>query len=183
MFDEIVRVVWQQDHGLGTDSWSAPSQDLLHFQELIQNFVAVGESGNKLSRKTRRLGARLRNVRKDIELRQQEFTIAKTSRDLDKGFQNIGSVLGQLTKDTDSADEDDVELGDFIHLSALQEESTEDHSGDDDNKKQDEPLPQAPWKSINPLIVILLASVAFSAVLALVTGTKATQIHFWSIVL
>lgn len=176
MFDNVVHAIWDVTNIPSLSNPQSGADEVYHFQELIQNIVSLEKLVDRLPRKHQSLGLRLQNIRKRVEARRQTSLLAqqspKAAEDTAAGFQNIGTVLGRLTKDTDSADEEDIDLGDFIHLDALQEEPDEEAQSD-----PPEVISCAPWKDIHPTVVFLLASVAFSIILILVSGTTSPLIN------
>lgn len=79
----------------------------------------------------------------------------------------IQHVLGRLTRDTDSGDEGDIDLNEFLYLEAIQEEDSA-----RDRRRVHAPTSNNTWKDISPMVVLLLASVAFSIVLAMIPGRQ-----------
>lgn len=173
MFDEVVQAIWGVTNVSSLEIPQSGPDEVYYFQELIQNIVSLEQMGSRLSRKHTSLGVHLQSIRRRAQERKRVALQARNrlkAAEETTGFQNIGSVLGRLTKDTDSADEEEIELGDFIHLDALQEEPDETYDGTQTHSEAPEFRPSAPWKDIHPVVVFLLASVAFSVVLALISS-------------
>lgn len=169
LFDQTARDIWAVNDVLALPGPGMGAEELYHFQELIQNLVFLQDSHERSRSREGRLGRRLRHIRSQLQKQECSFGCEETQQRSEsshvKEFQSIADVLGRLTKDTDSADEDDVELGDFLHLEDLQEQWP-----DARRSQSGGLLPRTPWKDIQPTAVFILASVAFSVVLVMVSG-------------
>lgn len=166
MFEEIARALWGVDSFSMLDVQDSDRGELYQFQALIQNLVSLdnGESQAPIS-----FGSRLKAVHKQAVSRngqaQRPLRLRQSHLSSSSSFKNLGSVLGQLTMDTDSDYEDEMDLSDFIDLDAL---------GGESSPRKDAPHERLPpgtsWKDVHPVIVLLLASVAFSIVLTMISG-------------
>ena len=173
MFDDIAKAMWDIHDVSALSGSDMRPDELYHFQELIQNLISPqGPHNRSPSKKYMNFDTRLRSIRKQILDRKRDMESNKASRrrrSQDSApFRNIGAVLGRLTKDTDSVGDDDIDLGDFIHLDALQAESTEGSI----SQASSGLLPRTPWKDIDSTVVFLLASMAFAIVLIMVSGEQ-----------
>ncbi|KAF7548243.1 hypothetical protein G7Z17_g7181 [Cylindrodendrum hubeiense] len=169
MFDEIVCAVWNIDAVPTLDMPENDPDELYRFQELIQNLISLEDIKHLKSRSS---GSRLRAVQRQLKSRKRKLGLGqRTDRPPIQpvgSFQSIGSVLGRLTHDTDSFYEDEVDLGEFIDLDAFGVEP-------DDPKPTTSSDPMEPpveWKDVHPIVVLVLASVAFSIALTAVSAIQ-----------
>ena len=168
IFDRVSSELWSTTLPLPE---SSSSEDELRFQSLAQNILSdEDEEPWKPSANKKKCGRRLRDVQTEVEheRRSREKAAAQQRGEStdDAGMQNIGSILSKLTKDTDSAEEDDIEWADYIHLSALEEES----SSGEGRGVSPEPPASPIWKETEALVGNLLASPTFAMILGLVTS-------------
>ncbi|KPM37280.1 hypothetical protein AK830_g9291 [Neonectria ditissima] len=169
MFDMIVCAVWNIDTVPTLDTPKNDPDELYRFQELIQNLISL-EDMKRL--KSRSSGSRLRAVQRQLKSRERKPGLMpganRPSVQPIGSFQSIGSVLGRLTHDTDSFYEDDVDLAEFINLDALEYDAV-----DAKLTPTKEPVePSVDWKDVHPIVVLVLASVAFSIALTAVSGIQ-----------
>lgn len=174
MFDEFVRFVWDVD-GIPVllAPTSAPTEaEMCRFQELIQNLVSLDDLTDQSSARS---GTRLKLAQRQMAKRKPRSTPAQGSRRPDVSsagsLRSTASVLSRFTKDTDSSFGEKLDLSDFIYLDALEADSTAATPSD----SQEPASPTNLWKNISPVVVLLLASVAFSVILTAVSGMLAPQ--------
>ncbi|KAH7309504.1 hypothetical protein B0I35DRAFT_82684 [Stachybotrys elegans] len=169
LYDIVAGHLW----GYNTDSDphipTCSCDQVYQFQELIQNLVSLDRIDDQLHRASKLSGVGLRHIQRGIAQRARGvspyFNQTRAALRQNQDFPSISHVLGQLTKDTDSGDTGDVDIGDFIHLEAIQEEDAR-------QRRHEVPLAaHKPWKDISSMLVLLLASVAFSIILAVISGT------------
>ncbi|KAK7432532.1 hypothetical protein QQZ08_000739 [Neonectria magnoliae] len=169
MFDEIVCAVWNIDTVPTLDMPESDPDELYRFQELIQNLISLEDMKRVKSRSS---GSRLRAVQRQLQSRKRKPGLMpranRPSVQPIGSFQSIGSVLGRLTHDTDSFYEDDVDLAEFIDLDALGYDVV-----DAKPTAPKEPVePSVDWKDVHPIVVLVLASVAFSIALTAVSAIQ-----------
>ncbi|KAF7556625.1 hypothetical protein G7046_g6244 [Stylonectria norvegica] len=183
LFDEIARAVWGLDNVPAVDTPKCAPDELNRFQDLIQNVVSVENNVDKMPSKPAPFGARLRSVQKRVEDHKANETRTRHPHQQtippNSSFQSIGSVLGKLTKDTDSYYDDNIVLSDFVHLDAFECDEPLNPMPKPRSKQKTKPAgPQDMLskchqrKNIRPIVVFLLASVAFSVVLTAVTSIQ-----------
>lgn len=163
MFEEIACAVWDIQSVPVTES---PGGGLDRFKALAQDLVSVEETSTFESRSC---GSQLRAVQHQLKKRwrngwlpQEQFSLVLP----EDSFQSISSILGRSTHETDRFHGDDLRLGDFIDLDAL---------GGADVLEQASSMDMmdttwAEWKDVHPIVVSVLASVAFSIGLTAVSG-------------
>ncbi|KEY68172.1 hypothetical protein S7711_07261 [Stachybotrys chartarum IBT 7711] len=174
IFDTVVGHVWEVDSAYNLGTPQSGADQIYRCQEFIQNLVSVDQLDPRLQRKVRSLGTHLRTIQQRIgqrALANDSIRHTTRSRRRDSGVHRpIQHVLGRLTRDTDSGDEGDIDLNEFLYLEAIQEEDSA-----RDRKRAHVPISNNTWKDISPMVVLLLASVAFSIVLAMIPASEAVQ--------
>ncbi|KAH7141359.1 hypothetical protein B0J13DRAFT_556682 [Dactylonectria estremocensis] len=165
MFDEIVCAVWNVDTVPTLDLPESDPDELYRFQELIQNLISLEDTKHLKSGSS---GSRLRAVQR--QLKSQKKTMRRQRADRPPvqpigSFQSIGSVIRELTRDTDSFHEDEIDLEDFIDLDAFGVAPVDSNPASCSESLE----PHVEWKDVHPIVVLLFASVAFSIALTAVS--------------
>ena len=178
MYDEIVCAVWGIASVPALNTQEAGTSGLYKFQELIQSLVSLDDLTDQVLSKSNSSGAPLLLVQRQMKTRMQTMEssdhFSKDFLSPEGSFQNIDSILRTITRETDSSYDEEREFAEFIHLDAL-EAVPEDPTT---------PTPMHPgppsshWKDVHPIIVLLLASVAFSIVLTAVSGKEVGLMFF-----
>lgn len=134
--------------------------DLLH-----KPFDGLRQSGVRLREIAIRIGA---SSKKSPERALTRTLPSQTN------FQSIGTVLGQLTKDTDSADDDDLDIGDYVDLAVIEEEPKREARPRQVRQvrqvQQVRQIQQVVAQTIDSPTKGLLTSVAFSIILSFITS-------------
>lgn len=166
MFHEIARVLWGVDTVSLMSTQTNTRAELYQFQDLIQNLVSLEyetdlspiSSGTRLRTAQRKVQTRNRHMHRPCRSHQSRLSAGSS-------FHNIGSVLAQLTMDSDSNSDDEIDMNDFVHLDAPSLEARPHF-----NPKPTSAPACTSWKNVHPIVVLLLASVAFSVVLTMISG-------------
>lgn len=146
------------------------TEEIYRFQELIQNVVSLDDRTDEALSKSSSSGARLLAIQRRVKAQKHQMDKLEYSSEK---FQssgssrvNIGTVFGRLTRATDSSYDEDREFSEFIDFDAF-EDAPEDSTVP---ALAGLAAPRSQWKDIHPVVVLLLASVAFSVVLTVVSG-------------
>jgi hypothetical protein len=161
MFEEIVCAVWDIEFVPTIDFPDEPNA-LCRFQELAQNLISLEETN---AFKSRSWGSRLRTVQRQLKKRKGKISTLPVLPD--GSFHSISSVLGRLTHDTDEFHDEDLDLGEFIDLDALEGYVNEPKRV---SSTESMDTTAAEWKDVHPRVVSILASVAFSIGLTALSG-------------
>lgn len=153
-------------------------EEIYRFQELIQNVVflddpteeALDDPGDEVVPKSSSSGAPLLAIQRRVKAQKPQMDkleyFSEKFHPSGGSYANIGTVFGRLTRATDSSYDEDREFSEFIDFDAFEvapEDSTVPGLAG-------LTAPRSQWKDIDPMVVLLLASVAFSVVLTVVSG-------------
>lgn len=169
-FDQLASVVWDLPEIAEFNHRENHNNDLYYFQELIQNLVKPRDGHRPALLRDRSIGSRLRNLQRRREHGKCRSTVEyPTLNSADASFQSIGSVLGRLTMDDEPA-YDNFDLADFIHIDRLQGEPLASEGAY--VREFLHSMLGAPWKQVDSAVVLMLASVAFTVVLMVISGAS-----------
>jgi hypothetical protein len=184
LFDRIAFSLWAytDESPVGTPPTAAT--DLYYFQELIQELVSIEKNGGRIPQGHHPSGSRLCAIQRDMQTLAAQTTTSSSSTCSSIHGQHggpsfdLGGAPEELPDDfADSPDlvgfiDTDFPITDFINMDLC----------DDFEKPPQESTPtpelwHRPWKDIPPTIILLLASIAFSIILAVAIGKPAVSLR------
>lgn len=177
MFDDFVRSVWDVGSIPIVHVPERGPDEMFRFQDLIQSLVSPGDLNDQSTLRSTSFGTRLKLAQRQMAKRKPRSTQPQPPRrpvvSSAGSFRSTGSLLSGVTRETDSSFGDTVDLADFIHIDAMETASSVANPSYDQ-----EPASQSrDWKSVNPVVVLLLASVAFSVILTAISGKPRALKH------